>query len=279
MSDSKKTMIQVELEYSDEIYSKKAVAGRVDANDFYKKYASPLVEGGNNHRYRPKKAQFDFLVNAEGSRVLDCACGQGRLAIWLALENKDVSAFDFSPSAIKIAQQSAEMSGVGSKIEFAVMDARYLKYEDDCFDIVTGTGCLHHLIKYPEAIRELARVLKPGGKAVFSEPLAWNPLINILRSINIAYRKRVGEHMLTKNDMKTLEREFGQMKLDHFVTVSIITRFIANTNRPLVGIRRRICILLDSMDTQLLRIFPVLKSLSSICYIELTKGKSGLAKV
>ena len=63
---------------------------------------------------------------------------------------------------------------------FRVMDAHKLEFEENKFDLVIGNGILHHLDKL-EAINSIYRVLKPGGRLVFKEPLADNPFLKIFR--------------------------------------------------------------------------------------------------
>jgi ubiquinone/menaquinone biosynthesis C-methylase UbiE len=65
--------------------------------------------------------------------------------------------------------------------QFDVMNAEELEFEDAAFDVIFGSGIIHHL-DVPRAYSELARVLAPGGSAVFVEPLGHNPLIRVFRN-------------------------------------------------------------------------------------------------
>ncbi|MGQ9464975.1 MAG: class I SAM-dependent methyltransferase, partial [bacterium] len=56
------------------------------------------------------------------------------------------------------------------KIDFNIMDAENLAYKSKAFDLVYGIGILHHL-NLNKVIPEIRRVLKPGGKAIFREPM------------------------------------------------------------------------------------------------------------
>lgn len=263
------TMLDKEREYSENVY-KKRMPRVLDSDEYYKKFATPLEDGGYNHRSPQVKPHFDYLLSQNG-RFLDCACGAGRHAIWLALNGKQVWAFDLSENAVELAKKSAELSGVADSIEFDAKDATKLDYKDNYFDVLTGTDCIHHLIKYPDAIRELARVLKVGGKAVYFEPLAWNPFIHILRTVNIWWTKREGEHMLTKQDVVFLKEQFGDLQMTHHMVFSALTRLIASEGNPPAGIRKTICIYLFKLDRLLLRLFPPLKHLSAGCLMQLTK--------
>lgn len=73
------------------------------------------------------------------------------------------------------------------KPDFRVMDAHVLEFPDQSLDVVFGGGILHHL-EYERALREIKRVLKPGGIMVFNEPMDINPVGRIARRINPHYR-------------------------------------------------------------------------------------------
>ena len=60
------------------------------------------------------------------------------------------------------------------------MDGHNLKYENNKFDLVIGNGILHHL-DAETALSSIHRVLKPGGRLIFREPLADNPLLKLFR--------------------------------------------------------------------------------------------------
>ena len=66
--------------------------------------------------------------------------------------------------AIEKAQEKARRENVGS-IQFHVMDAESLDFEDNTFDIVCVTGIIHH-INIEKAYQEIARTLKPAGSAI-----------------------------------------------------------------------------------------------------------------
>ncbi len=257
--------------YSEAVYKEKWHPKILNPREFELRYSVPLRNGGGNLRFRSYKAQFDFLLQSEGVRYLDCACGAGDLAIWLAKNGKKVCAFDFAQSAIGVAQKSAEKSGVADGIAFKVMDARTLDYDDDYFDVITGLDCIHHLIKYPDAIREIVRVLKPGGKAVFVEPLTGSPLVNILRAINIKRRGYIGEHMLTRHDLDFLKGVFGDLKISQCAVFSTFSKLIAGNPQQITGIRKMVCIMLDSFDVLICKKFSFLNKYASVGFLELTK--------
>lgn len=112
---------------------------------------------------------FDDLIGSVASkRVLEYGCGDGELAVRLARGGAYVSAFDSSRERIAATRRLAEASGV--RLEAVEAAAERLPYADETFDLVVGRGILH-LLDVERARVELQRVLKPGGRAVFSEPV------------------------------------------------------------------------------------------------------------
>ena len=71
---------------------------------------------------------------------------------------------------------------INENIELLVENCEKTKFEDNTFDIVYGTGILHHL-NFDICLRELQRILKPRGSFLFIEPLGTNPLINLYRKL------------------------------------------------------------------------------------------------
>src|SRR6266478_3858944 len=69
----------------------------------------------------------------------------------------------------------------GQFVEYLVMDAHRTTFPDATFDLVVGRSILHHL-DWEVAIMEVHRIFKPGGMAVFTEPLGGNPAAKLIRA-------------------------------------------------------------------------------------------------
>lgn len=123
---------------------------------------------------------LEQLGELKGKRILELGCGAGEGGVYFALQGADVVATDISSGMVKVVDQVAEKHGV--KVEAKRMTAEVIDYPNASFDIVYGNGVLHH-VDFRKAVQEAARVLKPGGKAVFIEPLSYNPVIGIYRRI------------------------------------------------------------------------------------------------
>lgn len=116
------------------------------------------------------------------SKVLEIGCGTGIFTKKVYdLSGADITAIDVSEDLLKIAR---EMSGVG---KFILGDAMRMPFSDGTFDVVFGSSILHHL-DFDASLREIYRVLKPGGRMVFAEPNMINPHIFLLK--NIPFLKR-----------------------------------------------------------------------------------------
>jgi SAM-dependent methyltransferase len=128
-----------------------------------------------------KKILLDEL--SDNSSVLEIGCGTGMLSIEIGKRNAHLTAVDISEDLLEIAKNNNSQSG----IHFMVEDACNMTFESGKFDLVIGSSAFHHL-DVDSAIREFYRVLKPGGKLVFTEPNMMNPQIALQK--NWPYLKR-----------------------------------------------------------------------------------------
>jgi len=117
-------------------------------------------------------------------RVLDVGCGQGIGSQLLVRHFRAVrvDAIDIDPLMIRRATRRLK-SIPSPNIHFSVGDAEALPFEDESMDAVFDFGILHHLEDWQRGIREIARVLKPGGAFYFEEYFPASYEGPILRSI------------------------------------------------------------------------------------------------
>lgn len=98
-----------------------------------------------------------------GARVLDAGCGPGYVAACAKLLGADVEGIDFSEGMVKEAQ--TQFPG----IKFTLADVEELPMQDETFDAVVSNIVLFHVTDPKRPISEARRVLKPGGRFVFSQ--------------------------------------------------------------------------------------------------------------
>ncbi len=158
---------------------------------------------------REKKILDELLENFNDKKILEIGS-----YIWAAWFNKDTKSK--SLTCINISEKELEKGKhIALKKDFKInhylMDANNLTFEDNSFDIVFGGAILHHL-DIEKAIHHIHRVLKPGGKIVFLEPLNMNPLYKIYRKMNPKERTP-DEHALVSSDFKIIKEKFT---FDHY---------------------------------------------------------------
>ncbi|HWV85852.1 MAG TPA: class I SAM-dependent methyltransferase [Capillimicrobium sp.] len=196
--------------------------------------------------------EAELTRRAPGAEALEYGCGPGSAAYLLADRGAVVTGIDLSPVAIDLARREGERRWLENRLDFQVMDAEHLDFADDSFDVVCGSGIIHHL-DLERAYSEIARVLHPRGAAVFIEPMGHNPLINAYRNRTPQLRT-VDEHPLRMADLKLAKRWFG----------SVETRFFTLTSLAAVPLRERsifggLVRALDRVDAGLFRVLPPLR--------------------
>jgi len=134
----------------------------------------------------------------------------------------DVVAFDISSSAIDLLKLSLNEKK-NDHISAFVMDAHCLEFADNSFDAIIGRAILHHL-ELDKALSEIYRVLRPGGIAIFLEPLGYNPIITLYRAFTPKDRT-IDEHPITSTDMKAFEKSFSTKYKSFFLTALVVIPF------------------------------------------------------
>ena len=114
--------------------------------------------------YYERPAMLDLVGDVTGREVLDIGCGAGPLTERLAQRGARVSGFDSSAEMIDIARKRLD-----DKVDLQVADlAEPLPYDDDSFDVACASLVFHYLADWVDALTEIRRVLRPGGRLVAS---------------------------------------------------------------------------------------------------------------
>ena len=153
-----------------------------------------------------------------GKKLLEYGCGSGsnikRWAGYGAIQY----GIDISSEGIKESKKIAKSYRISKN--FSVMNAEATTFDDSSFDIVVGTGILHHL-DLNNSYKELARLTAKDGIAIFIEPLGHNPFINLFRKLTPTMRTE-DEHPLMVDDIKLADKYFGEVITNYYILTSLL---------------------------------------------------------
>jgi ubiquinone/menaquinone biosynthesis C-methylase UbiE len=228
------------------------------------------------------------LGDVAGKRILEIGCGNGELSIWLSKNGADAYGLDISDESIAIAEQRIAANGLISNIHFIACPAEHVPYENDFFDIVFINVSLHHL-DIDVALKELRRVLKPKGKLVAIEPLAFSKTIQNIRASKLFTKlypirqETVTERILLMDDLKhigTLYENTTYVPYRVFspfiFKVKPLFNFLARRCYPSVNDfeqqKQRLIRALQQSDERILKALPFLKTFSRYVVIAATKA-------
>ena len=158
-----------------------------------------------------------LLAEQTAARILEYGCGTANYTFNLTQNGTQVVGIDISAVALQLARKANDIIGVS----FSQMDAEGLAVANKSFDLVCGTGILHHL-NLKTALPEIARVLQPNGRAIFIEPLGHNIFINLFRLLTPNIRSQ-DEHPLLVEDLAEFQKHFHKIETRYyyFTTLAI----------------------------------------------------------
>jgi len=171
------------------------------------------------------RGRFDAIVPDEEAgklpydRALELGCGTGFFLLNLIQSGvaRRGSVTDLSPGMVKVATRNGH--SLGLDIDGRVADAEGIPYDDDTFDLVVGHAVLHHIPDVELSLREVVRVLRPGGRFVFAgEPttvgnvyartlstLTWRATTNLTRLPGLGSWRRPQEELDESSRAAALE--------------------------------------------------------------------------
>jgi SAM-dependent methyltransferase len=167
-------------------------------------YAEDGVEGAiYRKRLEIVLSWIDELVLPAGKKVLEIGCGSGQCTVALAQRGYLVQAMDSVAGMLDATQKRAVQAGVNSSVAASLGDAHNLAFANGNFALVLAIGVLPYLHSPQKALREMARVLRPGGVLIVTAANRWGfsnlldpwlcpPLQPVKRLIG-AIRRRLGK--------------------------------------------------------------------------------------
>jgi ubiquinone/menaquinone biosynthesis C-methylase UbiE len=137
---------------------------------------------------------LSWLGLKSGDRLLDVACGSGGLTL-RAVANTGCQAYgvDINADAIEAAQRQANETGLADRATFQAFDAgTRLPFDDDSFDALICLESINHLPDRAERLNDWARVLRPGGRVVFTDNIV---VTGPISNEEIAVRSSIGYYL------------------------------------------------------------------------------------
>jgi SAM-dependent methyltransferase len=121
------------------------------------------VERHRYQDYAPWMPEVMGFNDCAGKRLLEVGCGMGTDLLQFARGGAKVTGVDLTPRSIELSRR--HLSLYDQTGEFAIADCESLPFADESFDVAYSNGVLHHTPDTVGAVRELHRVLRPGGHA------------------------------------------------------------------------------------------------------------------
>ena len=211
------------------------------------------------------ETEYDLILSLlgqrdlQGNQLLELGSGLGVWTANLARSGFRVFHFDLAPSIVQkasIAARPHETFGITA-------DMHHLPSVGEAFDCAFGSMVLHHAQDHTRLGEEVAHVLKTGGRAVFHENSARNPLLMLARAtlvgrFGITKRSSPGEHPLRDDEIEALGKAFQSFEIHvgRLMLVELAARYLLGNERgALFALARR-------LDRWLYRSCPCLRRLS-----------------
>lgn len=177
------------------------------------KYYASIKHG--SHRFERR-----VLELAQGADVLEYGCGAAIQGLRVARTARSLTGIDISTVAVRDAERAARGNDI-SNASYHVMNAEEMTFPDNSFDLIFGRGIIHHL-DLKLCFASIARVLRPGGTAIFWEPLGHNPLLNRYRQMTPEARTP-DEHPLLRQDFDLAGNYFNLGGLKFYGLTTILS--------------------------------------------------------
>jgi ubiquinone/menaquinone biosynthesis C-methylase UbiE len=211
----------------------------------------------------PLEYSFHLLGDVQDKTILEYGCGDGLNTVVLANRGAKIIALDISAELLAVAQKRVEANGCDG-VELVLGSAHSLPLPDESVDIIFGMAILHHL-ELELASREVFRVLKRGGRAIFEEPTRNSKLVSRLRSL-FPKRAEVSafERPLTNDEMQQFAAPCRYEPKTFQLLFSSLASFVPRWNKQAV-------ILSGKLDSYLLRTFPSLAYYGTVTVFQMVK--------
>lgn len=206
-----------------------------------------------SHQFeRPMRRLLDWTLPLEGLTVLETGSGFGELTCWLALNGAQVIATDISTRCLEVVEERARRNGVAERVTTINTPIEEAAGIPDCsVDLVFGRAVAHHF-ELPPSARSMYRVLRPGGRAVFAEPVMLLPdwVFRLRRSRAVTrifppFVHTPDERSFDHQMIAELSAPFDVVEIDYFGLLTRVSSFVRVPDRLFSAIDRVDTFVLD----------------------------------
>jgi SAM-dependent methyltransferase len=233
---------------------------RATSADVFARYRAPVADTAY-----PLEYAFFLVGDVAGARVLDIGCGSGANATLLAARGARVVGVDISPDLLALARRRAAMDRLETSVRVLCGSTHAIPLPDASVDLVFGNAILHH-VDLPRTAAEIRRVLVPGGRGVFKEPVRTSRAVGWLRSL-IPLRPDIvspHERPLRPDQLDAFAAQFSGFRSREFWLP-----FISAIR--MTSLRRRPHLAPYGWDRALLQRYPRLRRFASVTVFEVTR--------
>jgi ubiquinone/menaquinone biosynthesis C-methylase UbiE len=184
-----------------------------------------LISGNYSYDYDDAEEIIQYfeklLGNVNNKKILDIGSGYGNCALTLSQKNAHVTSIDISKKLVKGCMKRAKSNNL--KVDFKVMNACELSFNDNSFDNIVAFRTIHHLPDIKEFFLEAYRVLKKNGSLIIVEPQKYNPFVEFGRKFirNKGTDRTITEHPLVPRNIRDLRQIFGEIEKKEFWFLSV----------------------------------------------------------
>ncbi len=232
---------------------------RTDVQAFYDKFWQPDNQAAQlEHDYwtfqeQAREWAYAALGDPRDRQILEIGPGLGQDTVSLAERGADLTVIDISVPGLAVARGAVQRAGLLDRCRFEQRDAQATDFPEASFDGVFARGVTMH-VDHLRLLREMARILRPGGRAVFIDPLKYHPIINLYR-LSVSSCKDSHPVYRTTREMAEGARFFSAFDHREFYLNSVL----ALVFRGQPAIYSRLTGPLQWLDRLTLAAFPVLR--------------------
>jgi SAM-dependent methyltransferase len=226
-----------------------------------RRYTNPPVD-----TQFPLEYTYHLVGDIRGQDVLDYGCGDGRDASLLASRGpRRVYALDLSHDLLQQAAMRVREDGLTQSVQVLCGSAHAVPLPDESIDLVVGHAVLHHL-DLVLASREVHRLLRPGGRAIFLEPIRQSRVLRAIRPLIPIRHADVSpfERPLLESEINAFSRPFHLGRRRQFMLPFVRLAKVMKAPEPLQARMR-------ALDGRLLASHPWLRTYASLTVFELRK--------